>query len=336
MTRIAPGHGERRRTRGRRALGGVTFPVASRMSAEWHTLAVGSDDADMASDVELRTIETEDPGADGPAAVVAVALARRDRARARSGSSTGSRSRSSARSPAALTRRAAARAHGDPDRPRGRDLRRRRVSRARSFFGYLTDRFGRKKLFLVTLGALPRRDRRDGLLARPSCMFAICRFFTGAGIGGEYAAINSAIDELIPARVRGTVDLAINGTLLARHGGRRALRSLVLLNASIFAADVGWRIAFGLGAVLAARDPARPPQRAREPALAHDPRPRRRGRATSSRDIEHQVGRETGEALDEPRRRRSSVRQRRAIGFGTIARTVFGIYPRRTVARPRR
>ena len=80
-------------------------------------------------------------------------------------------------------------------------------------------------------------------------MFAICRFFTGAGIGGEYAAINSAIDELIPARLRGTVDLIINGSFWLGTAAGAAL-SIVLLNDNIFAADVGWRLAFGLGAVL--------------------------------------------------------------------------------------
>ena len=83
----------------------------------------------------------------------------------------------------------------------------------------------------------------------PCRFFYLCRFFTGAGIGGEYAAINSAIDELIPARVRGTVDLIINGSFwLGTAAG--SLLSIVLLDTSIFAADVGWRIAFGLGAIL--------------------------------------------------------------------------------------
>ncbi|GAB2522417.1 MFS transporter [Paramicrobacterium agarici] len=116
------------------------------------------------------------------------------------------------------------------------------------FFGYLTDRFGRKKLFIITLGVY--------LLATVATAFSfnalyffICRFFTGAGIGGEYAAINSAIDELIPARRRGVVDLAINGSYwLGTAFG--AVLTVFLLDTSIFAADLGWRLAFGLGAVL--------------------------------------------------------------------------------------
>src|SRR3954454_19770471 len=79
------------------------------------------------------------------------------------------------------------------------------------FFGRLTDKFGRKKLFLLTLG-LYLVATVASAFASSFAFFAICRFFTGAGIGGEYAAINSAIDELIPARVRGWVDLTINGS----------------------------------------------------------------------------------------------------------------------------
>ncbi|HEX5616892.1 MAG TPA: MFS transporter, partial [Solirubrobacteraceae bacterium] len=78
-------------------------------------------------------------------------------------------------------------------------------------FGQLTDRFGRKKLFLVTL-ILYLIATVATAFAGSVVYFYICRFFTGAGIGGEYAAINSAIDELIPARVRGAVDLGVNGT----------------------------------------------------------------------------------------------------------------------------
>ena len=78
--------------------------------------------------------------------------------------------------------------------------------------------------------------------------FWLCRFITGAGIGGEYAAINSAIDELIPARVRGRVDLIINGSFWVGAALGGALS--VFLLSDTFATDVGWRLAFGLGAVL--------------------------------------------------------------------------------------
>jgi MFS family permease len=79
------------------------------------------------------------------------------------------------------------------------------------FFGQLTDRFGRKRLFMVTLILYLAATVATAFAFAPWYFF-LARFFTGAGIGGEYAAINSAIDELIPARVRGRVDLAINGS----------------------------------------------------------------------------------------------------------------------------
>ncbi|HMW46574.1 MAG TPA: MFS transporter, partial [Solirubrobacterales bacterium] len=76
------------------------------------------------------------------------------------------------------------------------------------FFGQLTDRFGRKKLFLITLAVYITATIATAF-SFSAWYFYLCRFFTGAGIGGEYSAINSAIDELIPARVRGRVDLII-------------------------------------------------------------------------------------------------------------------------------
>jgi MFS family permease len=85
--------------------------------------------------------------------------------------------------------------------------------------------------------------------SRNALYFYVCRFFTGAGIGGEYAAINSAIDELIPARLRGRVDLIINGSFWLGTMFGAAL-ALFLLDTDRFPADLGWRLAFGLGAVL--------------------------------------------------------------------------------------
>src|SRR3954453_22643744 len=102
-------------------------------------------------------------------------------------------------------------------------------------FGYLTDRLGRKKLFTVTLGLyLVLAFLRA--LSWNFTSFAIFRFLTGAAIGGEYSAINSAIDELIPARVRGWADLAINGTFwLGAAAG--SLASIVLLDPRLFHAN---------------------------------------------------------------------------------------------------
>jgi MFS family permease len=116
------------------------------------------------------------------------------------------------------------------------------------FFGRLTDVYGRKKLFVITLAVYLVAVVLTAFSMNPIWFYA-CRFFTGAGIGGEYAAINSAIDELIPARVRGTVDLAINGSFwLGTFFG--ALLAVPLLDPDFFAMDIGWRLAFGLGAVL--------------------------------------------------------------------------------------
>src|SRR3954451_9054776 len=116
------------------------------------------------------------------------------------------------------------------------------------FFGQLTDRFGRKKLFLVTLALYIVATIATAFAMSPVYFF-IARFFTGAGMGGGYAAINAAIDELIPERVRGRVDLIINGTYWA-GAAMGSLLAVVLLDTSLFPADVGWRLAFGLGAVL--------------------------------------------------------------------------------------
>ena len=115
-------------------------------------------------------------------------------------------------------------------------------------FGFATDRLGRKKLFYWTLIIYLGGTALTGL-SWNFATYAICRFIAGAGIGGEYSAINSAIDELIPARVRGTVDLIINSTywLGAMLG---ALGTYVLLNPHILPPEYGWRCAFLIGAVL--------------------------------------------------------------------------------------
>ena len=115
-------------------------------------------------------------------------------------------------------------------------------------FGRWTDRFGRKKLFLVTLTIYILGT----LLTAFSWnfeTFAFCRALTGAGIGGESSAVNSAIDELIPARIRGRINLGLNGSYwLGTALG--ALISLVFLNPRLFPLKLGWRLTFVLGAVL--------------------------------------------------------------------------------------
>ncbi|HEX8012185.1 MAG TPA: MFS transporter [Casimicrobiaceae bacterium] len=116
------------------------------------------------------------------------------------------------------------------------------------FFGWLTDRLGRKRLFFVTLGVYIAATAASAL-AQDFATFALFRFLTGAGIGGEYTAINSALQELIPVHYRGRTDLAINGSFwLGALAG--ALGTTVLLEPNRFAPDVGWRLAFGIGAAL--------------------------------------------------------------------------------------
>src|SRR2546429_1452971 len=116
------------------------------------------------------------------------------------------------------------------------------------FFARLTDMYGRKKLFMITLLVYLVATVATALSLN-FIWFAACRFLTGTGIGGEYAAINSAIDELIPARVRGHVDLAINGSWWVGTAVGAAL-TVVLLNPHLFPVDIGWRLCFGMGAIL--------------------------------------------------------------------------------------
>ena len=193
-------------------------------------------------------------------------------------------------------------------------------------FGQLTDRFGRKKLFLVTL-ILYLIATVATAFAGSVVYFYICRFFTGAGIGGEYAAINSAIDELIPARVRGRVDLVINGSYwLGAAGG--ALGALLLLDTAIFPADIGWRLAFGIGAVLGLGIlivRRHVPESPRWLFIhGHDEEADR-----IVGEIEDEVRRETDQELEEPGDS-ITVRQRRTISFREIASTAFKRYPHRT------
>jgi len=115
------------------------------------------------------------------------------------------------------------------------------------FFGYLTDRLGRRKLFFLTL-ILYLSATALTALSWNFWSFVVFRVFTGAGIGGEYAAINSAVDELIPARVRGRVDLIINSTFWI-GAAIGALASIFLLSGR-FSPNTGWRFAFLIGAIL--------------------------------------------------------------------------------------
>jgi MFS family permease len=116
------------------------------------------------------------------------------------------------------------------------------------YFGHLTDRLGRKKLFNVTLGVYLAATAATAL-SWSFESFLFFRFLTGAGIGGEYSAINSAIQELIPARLRGRIDLLINGSFWI-GAAVGALVSVPLLDPELIGPDLGWRLAFASGAVL--------------------------------------------------------------------------------------
>src|SRR6267378_3037141 len=115
-------------------------------------------------------------------------------------------------------------------------------------FGYLTDRLGRRKLFMVTLGLYLTATAATAL-SWDLWSFAVFRFLTGAGIGGEYTAINSAIQEMIPARYRGRTDLIINGSFWI-GAALGAVVSLIVLDPGVIDPELGWRLAFLIGAVL--------------------------------------------------------------------------------------
>ncbi len=195
------------------------------------------------------------------------------------------------------------------------------------FFGQLTDRFGRKRLFLITLGVYIVATLATAA-SWTAWFFFLCRFFTGAGIGGEYSAINSAIDELIPARVRGRVDLIINGSYWVGSAAGSAA-AILLLDKSLLSSNVGWRLSFLLGAILGLavvfvrRNVPESPRW----LFIHG---REEEAERIVRDIEAAVERETGEKLDQPDEK-LTVRQREVIPFREIAKTAFQRYPRRAV-----
>jgi len=192
------------------------------------------------------------------------------------------------------------------------------------FFGWLTDRFGRKKLFMLTLGVYLLATAMTAL-SFASWWFFLFRFLTGFGIGGEYAAINSAIDELIPKRHRGRIDIIINGTYWL-GAGVGALLTVPLING--LSVGVGWRLAFGLGVVLGLvillvrRNVPESPRW----LFIH-------GRKQEADDIvdgiERRVEEEDRVEL-QPVDQELTIRQRKSIGFGTIAHTMFARYPKRS------
>ncbi len=197
------------------------------------------------------------------------------------------------------------------------------------FFGWLTDRFGRKKLFMITLGTYLAATALTALSFAP-WWFYLFRFLTGFGIGGEYAAINSAIDELIPSRHRGLIDIVINGTYWA---GAAAGALLTVPATSDLPVAVGWRICFGLGVVLGVvvllvrRNVPESPRW----LFIHG---REKDAERLVDGIEERVARDTGARLPEPSRS-ITIRQRRTIGFVRIARTMVRLYSSTRSAPPR-
>ncbi|GMA29641.1 MFS transporter [Arenivirga flava] len=194
-------------------------------------------------------------------------------------------------------------------------------------FGRLADSLGRKKLFILTLAIYLGASAIAGLSFEP-WFFFIFRFFAGMGIGGEYAAINSAIDELIPARYRGRVDIAINGT----YWGGAALGSfagIFLLDTSLFAEDLGWRIAFfigpvlGLGLIVLRRHIPESPRW----LMTHG---REEEAEATVTEIEHHVEHQTHHTLEPvPDSKAIDITPEKSTSFRTLARTVLREHPTR-------
>jgi MFS family permease len=193
-------------------------------------------------------------------------------------------------------------------------------------FGWLTDRFGRRLVFYVTLIVY----LAGVLLTSVSwsfVSFALFRAVTGFGIGGEYAAINSAIDELIPARFRGRIDIIVNGSFwLGAAAGSGA--SLLFLDPNLLPVNLGWRLGFavggalGLGILLLRRYVPESPRW----LVTHG---YRQQAEDSIGDIERRVAEDTGRPLP-PAHGRLDVHPRKTFGFGLIARAMLGKYRTRS------
>jgi MFS family permease len=193
------------------------------------------------------------------------------------------------------------------------------------FFGWLTDRLGRKRLFWITLFVYLVGTALTAL-SWNFASYAFFRSITGAGIGGEYSAINSAIQELIPARYRGYTDLVINGSFWI-GAAMGALGAVVLLDPAFLPPDAGWRVAFGIGAVLGCVILVL------RGFLPESPRWLMiRGRVREAHAVVAAIEQRV-HGTRQPVAWTLRLRPRASIGFVDLARTLFRTYPRRaTVA----
>jgi MFS family permease len=195
-------------------------------------------------------------------------------------------------------------------------------------FGYLTDRYGRRLFFFITLsvylvGALLTAFSWD------LWSFIAFRMFTGAGIGGEYAAINSAIDELVPARLRGRIALYINGSYWM-GAALGALSTTIFLNPQFFAEDVGWRVGFFVGALLSLvilLVRRHVPESLRW-EMTHG---RHAEAEVSMEQIEQRVAAECGPLPPPDEAHAITLHPRRHFSFGVIWRAAIGEYRQRAM-----
>ena len=192
-------------------------------------------------------------------------------------------------------------------------------------FGWLTDRIGRKKLFFITLAVYLTATAATAL-SWSVASYALFRFLTGAGIGGEYTAINSTIQELVPARYRGWTDLVINGSFWI-GAAIGAVSSIVLLDPALIGPDLGWRLAYLTGAclglvvfVMRMWIPESPRW-----LMIH-------GRPDEAHAIVDEIERSsTGQVQDQQEFPKIRLRMRSHTPLGEVARTLFSVYRQRSL-----